>query len=282
MAIRINKLYVKNMTITRNAIPVAPDGTILYTTSMDGDWTPIAADVVSGVIQPFDGRENAVKVVIPQNDADGNPLTSMASNYFLDCTNLVFVSIPNTIALGDSTFKGCMSLTTLTNPVPYTNPVDGCDYCKVSTIGLNVFDGDLALDINLYISDLTAIRCKNGGGNGRRVFNECGIRRIALPSVTSFESQSDSAFRGMRNIEYVYFPNIGNCSATYGFRNCASGKLVTIDFRGRSNQELPGLADSFFNVSSAGTIIPTILVDKEQEATWKADETWGQYTINPE
>lgn len=35
MAIRINKLYVKNMTITRDAIPVAPDGTILYTTSMD-------------------------------------------------------------------------------------------------------------------------------------------------------------------------------------------------------------------------------------------------------
>ena len=164
--------------------------------------------MVSGVIQPFNGKENAVKVVIPQNDAEGNQLTSMASSYFLDCTNLVLVSIPNTIALGDSTFKGCTSLTILMNPVPYTNPVDGCDYCKVSSIGLNVFDGDLALDINLYISDLTTIRCKNGGGtSGRKVFNECGIRRLALPSVTGFESQSDSAFRGMPNIEYVYFPN---------------------------------------------------------------------------
>ena len=86
--------------------PDAPDGKVLYRTSLDGQWLEADASIDDGAFFGFAGKEDAVEVVIPSKDASGNDVTIIVDYAFYGCSSLTSVMIPNGVtAIGDSAFS---------------------------------------------------------------------------------------------------------------------------------------------------------------------------------
>ena len=103
-----------------------------------------------------------------------NTAKYIENDSFGDCTNLVSVTIPNSVeGIGDNAFSGCTSLTSITLPG------------SVTYIGNNAFSGCTS------IRSITIPNSVKGIGNN--AFSGCSIKSIIIPnSVTSiFPSSFD-------------------------------------------------------------------------------------------
>ena len=102
--------------------PVAPNGKVLYRTTADGEWLEDAAAINDGTFSGFANRSNAVEVVIPSRDADGNGVTSIGSMAFALCSGLKSVTIPDGVtSIGSAAFYACKGLTSVTIPNSVTS-----------------------------------------------------------------------------------------------------------------------------------------------------------------
>ena len=77
--------------------PDAPDGKVLYKTSTSGEWLESDADASNGVFSGFAEKTDAVEVIIPSKDANGNDVISIGSYVFAACSSLTSVTIPDSV-----------------------------------------------------------------------------------------------------------------------------------------------------------------------------------------
>ena len=150
---------------------------------------------------------SAEKVDIPEK-IDGKSVTSIGESTFKDCTNLTSITIPNNVTnIGNSAFRECESLMSITLPN------------SVTSIGNNAFCG---------CSSLTSITIPNGVTEiGWYAFSGCrSLTSITIPnSVTSIDY---SAFSGCTSLKSITIPNSVTEIGSSVFSGCRSLTSITI------------------------------------------------------
>ena len=173
----------------------------------------------------FGGHTNLVNVTIP------NSVKNICNDAFSGCTSLTSVTIPNGLtSIGEAAFSGCTSLTSITIPDSVKSIGDeafsGCTSLKSITIpnGVNevsycTFYGCRSLTSVSIPDSVTGIY---GGA-----FSECeSLTSIALPnSVTVLEG---SAFYGCSNLTSINIPNGVMSIGWSAFSGCTSLSNITL------------------------------------------------------
>ncbi len=173
----------------------------------------------------FGGHTNLVNVTIP------NSVKNICNDAFRDCSNLTSITIPNGLtSIGEAAFSGCTSLTSITIPDSVKSIGDeafsGCTSLKSITIpnGVNevsycTFYGCKSLTSVSIPDSVTGIY---GGA-----FSECeSLTSIALPnSVTVLEG---SAFYGCSNLTSINIPNGVTSIGGSAFSGCTSLSNITL------------------------------------------------------
>ena len=141
----------------------------------------------SDTVKLFDYYGGGGKVTIPEKVKDANNIeysvTSIGDGTFYGCSSLTSVTIPDGVtSIGDSVFSGCSSLTSVTIP-------DG-----VTSIGGSVFSG---------CSSLTS---------------------VTIPDTVT--SIGDGAFIGCSSLTSVTIPDNVTSIGDYAFLGCSSGLIL--------------------------------------------------------
>jgi hypothetical protein len=172
------------------------------------NWNGLTVDPIltwtttNGEVTITDCNEAAAgKLTIPDT-IDGNPVTSIESSAFYDCTSLTSITIPvNVTSIGQAAFASCRSLTSITIPDGVTSIRKNTFYNCTSLTSITIPDsvtsiGDYAFD---GCSSLTSITIPDSVTSiGYRAFRNC-------TSLTSFVFQGDAptvgseAFTGVAN-----------------------------------------------------------------------------------
>lgn len=87
------------------------------TSASQADWSEEEVNIVDGAFNGFDEQGNAVAVIIPSKDVNGNDVTSIGGGIFNLCTKLTNVKIPDSVmSIGEGAFAECTGLTSVTIP----------------------------------------------------------------------------------------------------------------------------------------------------------------------
>jgi hypothetical protein len=177
-------------------------------------------------------------------DLSGSTITHIQDNFFVGCTSLVSITIPDSVTGKDYViFDGCTSLTTInvnTGNSTYSSQ-DGVLYNKNKTILIEYPLGKTAISFTIPNS-VTSI--------GENAFYKCTIlTSVTIPnSVTIIR---DGAFIGCTSLASV---TIGNSVTSIGmaaFSGCTSLSSVTIPDSVTSIE-----ASAFYNCGFASVTIP--------------------------
>lgn len=142
-------------------------------------------------------------------DFNINPYTrEIKEGAFFGFDKLEEISLANIVVVGDSAFKGCSALTTIT-----------CPLYKCS-FGKEVFQGCTSLKhigCNIHLSStINSLKCDV---ISEGMFRECqSLKEIDLWGVKSIE---DSAFEGCSELETIYNDYV-NRIGNKAYRNCSS------------------------------------------------------------
>ena len=202
-------------------------------------------------ITDYDGSD--VSVDIP-SEIEGYPVTSIGDKAFYRCSNVIEITLPNSItSIGDSAFYRCDNLTkvVMSNSVRIipdhaffecTNLTEINLPDSITSIGLSAFYRCTNLtEINLpdsvtSIGDLAFYRCYNLTKvvipNSVRIipyhaFNGCrNLTKVVIPnSVTSIGT---SAFTGCTNLTEINLPDSVTSIGDFAFYRCDNLTKVVI------------------------------------------------------
>lgn len=124
--------------------PTPPNGKVWFKTSASqADWSEENANISDGTFIGFENKFNAVEVVIPNKDANGNDVTSIGGLAFDACANLTGVTIPDGVtSIGEGAFCYCRGLTNVTIPYSVTSiGKDAFCYCNgLTNVTVDCFD----------------------------------------------------------------------------------------------------------------------------------------------
>lgn len=174
---------------------------------------------------PWADKKSSIKQVVI-----GNGITSVGSQSFSDCTNLVSVTFSDTVtSIGSSAFSGCKSLTSVTFPESMTS-ISSMAFalCKgltevnipssVTYIGSLAFSNTPWLTAEAEKSQFVIV-------NGMLLF-AADTKEANIPdSVTTIVS---NAFWGHTLLEKLNIPNTVSAIEYNAFTNCSSLTSVTI------------------------------------------------------
>ena len=141
-------------------------------------------------------------------------VTSIGESAFKNCTSLTSITIPNSVtSICYSAFYGCTSLTSITIPD------------SVTSIGGSAFSGCTSLSSVTVPDSVTSI--------GDSAFYGCtSLTSVTVPdSVTSI---GDSAFYGCTSLTNVTIPDSVTSIGSYAFEGCTS--LTSVNYSGTKSQ----------------------------------------------
>ena len=137
---------------------------MLFKTSASGEWKKEDAVISNGVFNGFVSKYNAVEVIIPSKDVNGNGVTSIGDEAFRFCSGLTSVTIPNSVtSIRNYAFSDCNSLTSVTMPSSVTSIGDFAFYnCKGLT-SVTIGNGVTSIGNNAFMScsNLTSVTIPN-------------------------------------------------------------------------------------------------------------------------
>lgn len=151
-------------------------------------------------------------------------ITQIRGSAFLNCTNISSINWGNVTDVGDSSFIGCISLTSLTIPNRVTNlGVSAFMNCTslanvsigngVTTLNTSLFNGCTSLSSITMYSGVTSI--------GDYTFNNCqSLENITLPE--RLRTIGNYAFDGCTSLETITIPSGVTSIGSYAFYGCNS------------------------------------------------------------
>ena len=201
--------------------------------------------VRSGSITKYYGTANAV--IIPSSftiNGETYPVTKIGSEAFYNKTNLVSVTIPNTITeIGSYAFYNCSKLTSINIPNLVTK-IGSCAFYRCTKLtGINVDSDNTAyssVDGVLFNKDTTTLICYPAAKTGTTytipnsvttiidlAFFDCSkLTSITIPdSVTSI---GYCAFIDCSSLTSIAIPNSVTYLGYNAFNNCSSLTSVTL------------------------------------------------------
>ena len=197
-------------------------------------------------------------VVIPSSVANLS-VTSIGDSAFRGCSKLKSVTIPNSVtSIGDSAFRGCSELKSVTIPNSVTSIGDdafwACSDLKSVTIGNSVETIGNSAFRECY--SLTSVTIPNSVTSiGDDAFYKCsGLTSVTIPN--SVETIGNSAFQYCIGLTSVTIPNSVTSIGERTFLGCSDLTSVTI---GNSVTSIGGGA--FLYCSG----LTSIIVDSENQ-----------------
>ena len=173
----------------------------------------------------FGGHTNLVNVTIP------NSVKNICNDAFRDCSNLTSITIPNGLtSIGNEAFSGCASLASITIPDSVKSIGDGAFEDCASLTSVTIPDGITEIMYTTFCGcrSLTSVSIPDSvtaifGG----AFAECtSLTSIAVPnSVTVLES---SAFYGCSSLTSINIPNGVTSIQESTFSGCTSLSSITL------------------------------------------------------
>lgn len=158
-----------------------------------------------------------------------NSVTSIDSQAFLNCTSLTRITIPESVTSVSDSFYGCSNLRSvaiLCNITSISGTFRNCSKLtsivlpnSITTIGAHSFSGCTSLTSITIPENVTSI--------GDYAFEDCN----SLPSITipnNVRSLGKLAFTRCRNLTSVIIGNGVSCISNNAFSNCTSLASITI------------------------------------------------------
>ena len=155
----------------------------------------------------------------------------LGNSVFKGCSVLTSVTIPSSVTvIGWNAFEGCSGLTSLIIPSSVTSidpsAFKGCSGLtsltipsSVTSIGRSAFSGCSGLTSLVIPSSVTSI--------GESVFEDCsGLTNLTIPS--SVTSIGRSAFSGCSGLTSLIIPSSVTSIGSYVFENCSGLTSITI------------------------------------------------------
>ena len=160
-------------------------------------------------------------------------VTSIGDSAFRDCGSLMSITIPNSVtSIGDDAFTLCTSLTSITIPNSVTSIGNGAFVSCTSLTSITIGNGVTSIKAKTFenCTSLTSITIPDSVTSiGQDAFRECtSLTSITIPdSVTSI---GRSAFETCTSLTSITIPDGVTSIGNSAFKNCNS--LTSVSFQG--------------------------------------------------
>lgn len=225
-------------TVTITGYVTAPVGSIVIPATIFDPVTQLNDPVTSIRSSAFSNCTELTSVTIPSS------VTIIGRSAFSFCISLVNMTLPvGLTTIGNSTFASCISLTSVTIPSSVTNmgnsTFGNCTSLtsveipsSVTSIGQSVFNGCIGLTSVTIPNSVTTI--------GLQAFQYCsGLTSVSIPSsVTTLTSK---AFANCRGLTTIAIPASVATIETEVFRDCSLLTSITVDGANLNYSSLDGV-----------------------------------------
>ena len=247
---RLLILFIISGIYQLNATNFTIDG-IEYTVT--SDTTPFTVEVSSGCVALVNGELSIPETIV--NNSTTYAVTGIGDSTFRDCSGLTSITIPSMVtSIGDYAFYGCIGLTSITIP------------SGVTSIGNYTFRN---------CSALTSITMPNGVTSiGAFAFGFCsGLTSITIPSMVT--NIGAYAFYGCSGLTSITIPSMVTSIGAYVFYDCSGLTSIT------SLIEAGNLFDINANVFEGLTLSNIYLyVPVGSFDAYNSKEVWNEFLIN--
>ena len=192
------------------------------------------------------GYAGADKTFTVPSEINGKKVTEIGDSVFKDCLILTSVTIPNSVtSVGDRAFWGCANLTSITIPDSVTSIGDSAFGDCTSLTAIDVTIGNknyTSVNGVLFNKDKTELICYPAGKTdksyiipdsvismGYSAFRSCvNLTRIIIPDSVTEIAVGNSAFQNCKNLMSITIPDGAISIGSYAFMNCESLVSITI------------------------------------------------------
>ena len=187
------------------------------------------------LVPPKDGDYSGDIIIIPEkvkdNDGVEYVVTSLGESCFRNCSGITSITIPSSVtSLGASCFYGCSGLTSITIPSSVTSLGSDCfEYCRgltsitipssVTSLGESCFRNCSGITSITIPSSVTSL--------GASCFYGCsGLTSITIPS--SVTSLGSDCFEYCSGLTSITIPSSVTLLGDYCFLGCSGLSTITI------------------------------------------------------